>query len=205
MLSQTGKELALGLFDIHAVKFGEFRLKLHEHKPDSPLSPIYIDLRLLRSYPKLLGVAADIYEELATDLVFDLLADVPTAATPIVGVLAYRMGIPMVSPRSKTKGHGTEQSVEGAFTTGQTALLVDDLITTAGSKLAAMTILRQCGLKVQDVIVLVDRQQGGQEELALHDCHCHSAFQLGDLLEFYRAAGKLSENDYQRTLAYLKL
>ncbi|MEI4914016.1 hypothetical protein Q8G39_28620, partial [Klebsiella pneumoniae] len=72
-----------------AVKFGAFRLKLHEREPDAPLSPIYVDLRVLRSWPDAIDTAVATLAEMisAAQLAFTRYADIPMAATPLVAIL----------------------------------------------------------------------------------------------------------------------
>lgn len=204
MLTDKRKRLALQLFDIGAIKFGAFKLKLHEKKPDAPLSPIYIDLRLLRSFPDVMDSAVEVYQELAGGLKFGIYADVPTAATPIVAVLSHLTRVPMISPRKEEKGHGMKRPIDGAFKEGQVALLIDDLVTRADSKLEAISALEENGLNVDDVVVLMDREQGGVEELKKRGYGCHTAFKLKELLKFYVDSGKISQEQYDKTIDYLE-
>ncbi|MFC1873647.1 hypothetical protein ACFLW3_02425, partial [Chloroflexota bacterium] len=103
----------------------------------------------------------------------------------------------------EAKGHGTGGKIDGAFEKGQTALLIDDLITHAESKIEAIATLEAKGLVVRDVVVLVDREQGGASQLEGVGYKLHDAFKLNELLRFYRQAGKIDETEYQRTTAYL--
>jgi len=201
---EKNAELAMGLFDCGAVKFGEFKLKLHEMNPDAPLSPIYIDLRVLRSVCHLMREVVRAYGDLVADLEFDCYADVPTAATPLVAILSYNTHIPMVSPRMDSKTHGAPGKVDGIFEPGQTALLVDDLVTTASSKLEAISILRDCGLRVHDIAVLVDREQGGVQELERQEYACHAVFKLSELLDLYVTRQVIDGSMYDRVIAYLR-
>lgn len=203
MLTDVKKTLALGMFDVGVIKFGEFRLKLHEKNPDAPLSPIYVDLRILRSFPKVMNSAIAVYKELTSNLKFDCYADVPTAATPIVAILSHETGIPMISPRREEKKHGIKRPIDGAFEEGQVVLLVDDLITLADSKLGAISVLEENSVKVHDVVVLIDREQGGVQELESRGYSCHVAYSLKELLKFYLETGKLNRDEYERTIAYL--
>lgn len=203
MLTATKRKLALQLYDIGAIKFGLFRLKLHEKNPDAPLSPIYIDLRVLRSFPTAMALAVDVYRALIKGLKYDCYADVPTAATPVVAILSYKTKVPMISPRKDEKSHGVKRPIDGVFKEGQVALLIDDLITLADSKFEAIAVLEENGLKVCDVAVLVDRGQGGCQELEQRNYHCHVAFSLKDLLKLYVETGKIDQQEYERTLAYL--
>ena len=109
----------------------------------------------------------------------------------------------MISPRQDEKSHGVARKIDGAYKPGQVALLVDDLITKADSKLATIATLEENGLKVTDVVVLVDREQGGVAELTQHGCRCHRAFTLKELLNLYHETAAINPTDYDRTMVYL--
>ena len=194
--------LALKLFDVGAVKFGAFRLKLHDSNPHAPLSPIYIDLRVLRSYPEMMDLVSDVYASLLSELHFDYLADVPTAATPIVTLVCHKLRVPMISPRIAEKAHGTGSKIDGIFQAGKTAIVIDDLITKADSKIKAIQVLEENGLIVRDLVVLVDREQGGILELQKRGYNCHTIFGLGQLLDIYRAHDKISTEQYKISMIY---
>lgn len=204
MISDQKLKLAGQLLNIGAIKFGNFRLKLHEKNPDAPLSPIYIDLRLLRSFPEVIDSAVDVYRNLSNHFVFDVYADVPTAATPMVAILSHVTRIPMISPRKGEKKYGTTAPIDGIFAPGQRVLLVDDLITNAGSKLETISVLEDNRLIVSGVVVLIDREQGGGPELEKKGYACRAAFRLTELLEFYSNTGLISQEDYRRTMDYLQ-
>lgn len=205
MISDQKLKLAGQLLNIGAIKFGNFRLKLHEKNPDAPLSPIYIDLRLLRSFPDVIDSAVEIYKQLSMDFMFDIYADVPTAATPIVAILSHVTRVPMISPRKDEKKHGTTAPIDGIFAPGQRVLLVDDLITNAGSKLETISVLEDNRLIVSGVVVLIDREQGGLPQLERNGYPCRAAFRITELLEFYSRTGLISRDDYKRTMNYLQM
>lgn len=196
--------LASELFSIGAIKFGEFRLKLHEKHPDAPLSPIYVDLRVLRSFPDVLDLAVNAYLALTIPLQFSCYADIPTAATPIVAVMSNKTRVPMITPRMSDKTHGLKGKIDGVFVSGQIVLLVDDLITTAGSKLEAISILEEHGLIIGDVVVLVDREQGGAEELHKQGVNCHTVFKLSELLSHYVKTRLIDSGTHKRVIDYLR-
>ena len=202
-LTETQQAFADALLTTGAVKFGAFRLKLHEKQPDAPLSPIYVDLRTLRSFPDALDEAVvTLVEMIATrGLAFDLYADVPQAATPLVAVLTHVTRIGMITPR-EAKTHGAGDAINGAFTPGQKVLVIDDLVTRAESKLEAIRVLEANGLLVRDVAVLVDREQGGAAELAAAGYQLHAAVTLNQLLDHWRATGGIDEATYERVRAY---
>jgi orotate phosphoribosyltransferase len=186
-----------------AIRFGAFRLKLHEQRPDAPLSPIYVNLRVLRSYPDALDAAVAVLAEMieARGLRCDRYADVPMAATPLVAVLSHLTRVPMITPR-EPKSHGLSGSIDGAYTLGDTVLLIDDLVTHADSKLAAARVLEANGLRVRDVAVLIDREQGGPAQLAAAGYTLHAATHLSQLLAYFRRTGGIDEAQYAAVTAY---
>lgn len=198
-LTEAQERLSRQLFDIGAIKFGDFRLKLHDKKPEVPLSPVYIDLRVLQRFPEAKAAAVDVYQELVQPLQFDLLAGIPIAATPLVSSLSDRLGIGMVTPRTDAKTHGTGARIDGLLDSdkGKTAVLIDDLVTRADSKLEAARILTDHGLIVNDIVVLIDRNQGGREQLAADGFDLHAALTMDTMLDFYVRVEKLSLKRYR--------
>ena len=194
--------LARALVEAGAVKFGAFRLKLHDERPDAPLSPIYIDLRVLQSHPDQMDLAVETYRTLLAGCEFDLLAGIPVGATPFVAILSHLTRIPMVTPR-QPKTHGSGASIDGAYQPGQTAVVIDDLVTKADSKLEAIRVLEGQGLRVRDVLVLVDREQGAVQQLADAGYTLHAATRLSELLAIYRRSGVIDEGAYTRVTEYV--
>lgn len=191
-------DLALALHDRGCVKFGSFRLK------SGLTSPIYIDLRLLVSHPTLLRQVARRMAEVADDLLFDRIAAIPYAALPIGVAMALRMERPMIYPRREVKQYGTRRAIEGVFEVGETALLIDDLITRGGSKLEAIESLQAADLVVRDVLVLIDREQGGAEDLAEQGYRLHAVLQLSQVLAALANAGRIPPGQHAEILAYLE-
>ncbi len=202
-LTSKQRAFADGLLTSGAVKFGAFRLKLHETQPDAPLSPMYVDLRVLRSFPDALDAAVATLAELIEKdkLVFSRYADVPMAATPMVAVLSHITRIPMITPR-EAKTHGAGGTINGYFTPGETVLVIDDVVTHADSKLEAIHTLEANGLVAHDVVVLVDREQGGPEAIAAAGYKLHAAVTISDLLAYWRETGGVPEDVYQRVTDY---
>jgi len=190
-------QLILDLARIGAVRFGSFTLKSGQQ------SPIYIDLRLLASHPDVLQRAAAAYAGLLADLTYDRIAAIPYAALPIGTAVALRMGQPMIYPRKETKAYGTQRAIEGAYARGERAVVLDDLITTGGSKIEAMAPLLDAGLTVRDIVVLIDRQSGGREELAEHGCTLHSVFTLRQILDVLVAHGAISDEQREQVIDWL--
>jgi uridine monophosphate synthetase len=203
-LTSKQQRFADGLIEAGAVRFGAFRLKMHETQPDAPLSPIYVNLRMLRSYPDALDAAVEaLAEVIERDGVrCDRYADIPMAATPLVAVLTHLTRVPMITPRGP-KTHGLAGTIDGSFTEGDTALLIDDLVTHADSKLEAAEVLEANGLVVRDIAVLVDREQGGATQLAAAGYALHAATRLTQLLTYFNRTGRLDDRRYAEVAAYL--
>jgi orotate phosphoribosyltransferase len=164
-----------------------FRLKKHEREPDAPLSPFYLNYRLLQSDYDAKMMAVSLFEHLLEelDMLPDLLAAIPEAIVPVVSTLSDRMRIPMVTPRA-AKAHGSGSKVDGLWKPGMTAALFDDVVADADSKLDAQAALVGVGISVTDVFVLTDRQQWGARTLAAVGLKLHAAFTLDELLEGFR-------------------
>jgi uridine monophosphate synthetase len=180
-------EVALGLHALGAVRFGDFTLK------SGKKSPIYVDLRLLVSDPGLMGAVARLFQEILAPLAYDRIAAIPYGGLPIGQAVALATGRPLLYPRREVKEYGTKKTIEGAFAPGETAVVLDDLITTGGSKIEALEPLVQAGLKVKDVAVLVDREQGGAAELAARGLTLHAALTLGQILDCLVRHGRISD------------
>lgn len=190
--------LVSDLFKIGAVKFGEFTLK------NGALSPIYIDLRVTVSYPKILMKIADALYELTTDTNFDLICGVPYTALPFATALSIKYNIPMAMRRKEAKDYGTKKMIEGVFKPGQKCLIVEDLITSGSSILETAEPLKNEDLIVTNAIVLLDRQQGGKENLERAGINVKSIFKMDELLEIILKQNKISQEKFDEIKNYLK-
>ena len=171
------KQLIQQLNEIGAIKFGSFTLK------SGQLSPVYIDLRETISYPLLMKSIADAMFDKIEHCVFDLLCGVPYTALPLVSYLSVAHNIPMVMRRKEVKEYGTKKMIEGVFSAGQTCLIFEDLITSGASVLETIAPLEQVGLRVTDVVVFVDREQGGKQALESKGYRVHSITTLTQILK----------------------
>src|SRR5574339_647255 len=120
------------LLSAGCIKFGEFTLK------SGLISPIYIDLRQIISYPKLLAEVAQAYLPIISNLRFSRIAGLPYAAIPIATAISLAGNYPMIYPRKEAKMYGTRAEIEGEYHAGETIVVIDDLATTGGSKFEAI-------------------------------------------------------------------
>lgn len=192
------EQFALTLFDIGAVQLGKF--KLHSGRR----SRIYLDLRLLVSHPPALRQAITVYRTVLDKLPFDLLAAAPLAGLPLGTALCLDLDKPLIYPRKTAKSYGTGKEIEGVWQVGQTAVVIDDLITSGDSILQAIVALKAAGLQVRDAVVLIDREQGGIAILEEHGYKLHAAMKLSRVLSILEAHQRISGKERDKVLKSLQ-
>lgn len=185
------------LFAVGAVQFGEFTLA------SGKTSPIYLDVRRLMASAELLREAARAYATLLEPLTYDLIAGVPYGALTIGTAVSLEVGKPLIYPRKEVKDYGTKRQVEGQFSPGQTVAVIEDLITSGGSVLRAAQQLQNEGLQVRDLLVLIDRQQGGKEALEQAGYRLHAVLTMNDLLTSLHAQGLIDGEQVRAVKDYV--
>ncbi|MCE5197511.1 MAG: orotate phosphoribosyltransferase [Armatimonadota bacterium] len=173
------------IYDAGCIKFGEFKLK------SGIMSPVYCDFRGLISNPALLKEIGEALAAKAKEIGCNRVAGIPYAGLPL-GVAASLAGnIPMIYPRKEAKDYGTKKLIEGAYSEGDKVLVIDDIITDGASKIEAITPLREAGLVITDVLIILDREQGGDKILAKAGYKLHSLGKLSAVLDTLVEAGKV--------------
>ncbi|MFC4557045.1 orotate phosphoribosyltransferase [Virgibacillus kekensis] len=146
-------ELAQELLNIKAV---QMRTENYFTWTSGIKSPIYCDNRLTMSYPEVRRKVAEAFVELINEMEVkpDIIAGCATAGIPHAAWIAEQLDLPMVYVRSKPKGHGKGNQIEGHILEGQKAVVIEDLISTGGSSIEATEALKQKGVEVLEVLAI---------------------------------------------------
>ncbi|PLT34270.1 orotate phosphoribosyltransferase [Bacillus sp. V5-8f] len=174
-------------------------------QPDNPFtwasgikSPIYCDNRLTLSYPEIRkeiakGLASLIQEHFSDA---QILAGTATAGIPHAAWVSDILDLPMCYVRSKPKGHGKGNQIEGKVEPGQKVVVVEDLISTGGSVIEAVKALRENGCTVLGVVSIFTYElQKGKDQLAAEGIHSFSLSDYTSLIKVAKNLGLIKESD----------
>lgn len=198
--------LAQMLFDLEAVKFGDFTIG-----EGTVSSPVFINPKMLIGNPGALRVASKLIQQeisLAQSLrrpkvhPFELVAGVPVGGLLLGTAYSLETNIPLIYPRLRPEGTGT-RGIEGRYWPGARVLIIDDLITRGGSILDTAHFLEQHDLIVKDVIVLIDRGQGAAERLHQHGYNLISILKLDVMLNYYENKNLITKDVFLRCTDYI--
>ncbi len=190
-------DLVTQLYELGSVQFGDFTMA------SGLQSPIYIDLRRLIARPALLNLVAQSYIEILDGLNFDHLAAVPYGALAIGTAVSLAMDRPLIFPRKEAKSHGTGRIIEGLYSAGDKAVIIEDLVTKGGSALKAIDALEAVDLIVSDVVVLIDREQGGRQAINSRGYRLHAALAPSEMLNLLQELGHISADEATAVRQYL--
>jgi uridine monophosphate synthetase len=91
------------------------------------------------------------------------------------------------------KAYGTRRRIEGVFEAGEQVVVIDDIITDGASKLEAIEPLEAAGLLVRDLVILIDRQQGGRERLRVKGYTLHAVLTVSECFDELERAGLVDQ------------
>ncbi len=194
---ETKKEFFLECYKLGIIKFGRFTLK------SGIESPFYVDLRPLASDPKILKLLANYLLDMLPLDNFDLICGVPYAALPMATAMSLESYLPLIIKRKEAKQYGTKKILEGIYKPGQNCLLVEDVITSGASLLETIPEIENEGITVSDIVVVLDRQQGGREMLEKKGFRVHSLFTISDVCKILKDEGHLTDDEVERINDFL--
>lgn len=165
------EDLGRVLMKTGALRFGTFTLT------SGKLSSYYVDLRIIPSIHGIMQKTVEAFVSVIENSVgvssFDAIGGIPTAGLALASPVAYTLKKPLVYFRKEPRNHGTGKRVEGFLPPGSRVLVLDDLVTTGMSIMAAAEAFRGEGGVVNDCVVLIDRLEGGEKELAKNGIKVH--------------------------------
>ena len=176
-------ELAAAMAE-HAYLEGDFVLRSGRR------SRYYLDKYRFETRPDLLGPLG----QALADAVAEEEPDATRLAGPELGAVALAAaaslasGLPFLLVRKEAKEYGTANRLEGVFEEGERVCLLEDVVTSGGAALDAVEALREAGLTCETVVSVVDREEGGADELARHGVKLRSLYVAEDLLSARKTA-----------------
>lgn len=192
-LEQTQKKVARALLEIGAVGF----------RPEDPIqfksgiwSPVYVDNRLFTSNPNEWKDVIEGFQNLIKEktLSFDMIAGIESAGISHSAVLGYQEKKPMVYVKKEVKEHGTKKRIEGGKVKGKKVLLLEDLVSTGGSSISGVNVLREEGAQVDDCIVIVSYgMKKATEKFDKEKVNLHTLTSFPVILEEAVSMGKISD------------
>ncbi len=184
-------------------------------KPNEPFtwssglkSPIYCDNRLTLSYPAIRKEIAKGLQQLIEEKFseVEIIAGTATAGIPHAAWVSELMNLPMCYVRSKPKGHGQGNQIEGKAECGQKVVVVEDLISTGGSVITAVEALRQAGCEVLGAVSIFTYQlEEGKELLDQANIAAYSLTDFETLSTIAREKGYIQEEDLIKLTHWRKL
>jgi orotate phosphoribosyltransferase len=196
------KQVGILLIKNDAIKFGDYILTSGKR------SPYYIDLRLTISSPITMDWIANsltriVINEIGKDKI-DKILGVPTAGVPFATVVSQKLGIPLIYYRQARKEHGVRKKIEGILERNDRVLILDDLITTGESVIEAAEVVRDQGGVVNELVVLLDREQGGKERLRASRIEPHVLFKISDAMIWLHKVGLIEDAIYETVEKYIE-
>jgi orotate phosphoribosyltransferase len=198
-----GERVAEALYRSGCIKFGAFKIK------SGASSPYYIDMARLFSVPSELDriseIAAERIRQIMLSERIEKLASIELKGVLILASIVCRVHLPCIIVRKEKKTYGVMDRVVGAdVAKGDHVLFFDDVVSEGLSKLEAIKPLEELGANVKHVLVVVDREQGGKENLGKLGYQLHSLANISEVVNSLKKSEKISEQQAEEVLNYIK-
>jgi orotate phosphoribosyltransferase len=195
------KQIGLMLVRNESIKFGDYTLTSGKKSPD------YIDLRQTISNPITMDWISNslvriIMNEIGKEKV-DKILGVPTAGVPFATMVSQKLTLPLIYYRKARKEHGVRKKIEGSVDRNDRVLIVDDLITTGESVIEAAEAVREQGAIANELVVLLDREQGGSDRLRQAHIEPHILFKVSDAFVWLNQVKLLSPEEFEKISRYI--
>lgn len=161
-------------------------------------SPIYCDNRLTMSYPEVRTKIATAFVDLMEKLNWqaDSISGCATAGIPHAAWLADKLNLPMTYVRSSPKGHGKGNQIEGRIKKGEKVVVIEDLISTGGSSLETVKVLREAGAEVLGVLAIFSYGlEKASENFAAENVSLSTITGYDFLLELLESENKITDSE----------
>ncbi|PZO41085.1 MAG: bifunctional orotidine-5'-phosphate decarboxylase/orotate phosphoribosyltransferase [Pseudanabaena frigida] len=182
--------LILQLFDIGCITFEE------TVQASGQVFPYYIDLRRIISNPQVFDAVIGTYAEILQQLEFDRIAGIPYGSLPTASGLALRLNFPLIFPRKEVKAYGARRLIEGNYESGETIVVVDDILISGKSAIEGAQKIESCGLKVRDIVVFIDHEAGVCDRLQKSGYSPHAVLKISEINETLYQSGRISEKQF---------
>jgi len=190
---------------------GPFEFKLHEKNPDAPRSPIKLNLRFppkgVLTWELVEQIGSVLYQLSCQDQIqYDCVIGVPKAGEPFAKVFSRLASVPFLSleKEEREKTRRVLSALRGEHRKDWRALILDDTVVMADSKFETIKAVKANGLLVAGIVILVDWEHSGRDDLERAGFRVLSRFKMSDLLLFYLKEGRISPEKYQEAMVYLK-
>lgn len=196
-------EVGSALYSSGCLKFGSFRIK------SGAFSPYYIDLACLLSSPKDLctvaDIAADRVKQLARSVKIDKLASIELKGALLLASIGCRTSLPCTVVRKEEKAYGVTGRMAGAeILKGENIMFFDDVVSDGLSKLEGIRPVEQLGARVEDILVVVDREQGGRQKLEKAGYRVHALAKISEIVESLLERNLISKTQANAVQDYVR-
>jgi len=202
-MSEKASIVADALIKSGALKFGKFKLK------SGIVSPYYIDLSWLLSSPeslsRIVNLVAQEIKRLASERRIDKLASIELKGALLLPTVAYKLKMPCIIVRKESKSYGVRGRITGGTVNpGDRFIFFDDVVTSGGSKIEGIRPIEEVGGRIETILVVIDREQGGKEELERRGYHLVSVTTISEVIRSLLKARKIRCSQAEEILQYVK-